>query len=103
MRYGITSLPKEVAGPARLMEIAREEWGIENSLHWVRDVTFNEDHSQVRRGGAPEALALLKNIVINTLHLRGKPTVRGKPTMAKARRDWGFAFSRTLFTKFSHP
>jgi predicted transposase YbfD/YdcC len=94
VRYGITSLPQDVAGPARLMQIAREEWGIENSLHWVRDVTFNEDHSQVRRGGAPEILAILNNIVISILHLRGKPNV------AKARREWGFAFSRALFSKF---
>jgi predicted transposase YbfD/YdcC len=95
VRYGITSLSAAVAGPARLMQIARQEWGIENSLHWVRDVTFNEDHSQVRRGGAPEILASLNNIVISTLHLRGKHN------LAKARREWGFAFSRALFNKFA--
>jgi predicted transposase YbfD/YdcC len=94
VRYGITSLPREVAGPRRLMEIAREEWGIENSLHWVRDVTFNEDHSQVRRGGAPEVLASLNNIVISTLRLGGVSNV------AKGRREWGWAFSRALLTKF---
>ena len=77
------------------MEIAREEWGIENSLHWVRDVTFNEDHSGVRRGGAPEVLASLNNIVISTLRLGGITNV------AKARREWGWAFSRALLTKFN--
>jgi predicted transposase YbfD/YdcC len=95
VRYGITSLPREVAGPARLLEIARQEWGIENSLHWVRDVTFNEDHSQVRRGGAPQILAILNNIVIGTLRLGGVVNV------AKGRRQWGFAFSRALFSKFA--
>jgi predicted transposase YbfD/YdcC len=95
VRYGITSLPSEVAGPARLMQIAREEWGIENSLHWVRDVTFKEDHCQVRRGGAPQVLAILNNIVISTLRLGGIGNV------AKARREWGFAFSRALLTNFA--
>jgi predicted transposase YbfD/YdcC len=95
VRYGITSLSGEVAGPARLMQIAREEWGIENSLHWVRDVTFNEDHSQVRRGGATQVLAILNNIVISTLGLSGISNV------AKARREWRFAFSRALLTNFA--
>jgi predicted transposase YbfD/YdcC len=95
VRYGITSLSGEVAGPARLMQIAREEWGIENSLHWVRDVTFNEDLSQVRRGGTPQVLAILNNIVISTLRLSGISNV------AKARREWGFAFSRALLTNFA--
>jgi len=95
VRYGITSLPGDVAGPQRLMQIAREEWGIENSLHWVRDVTFNEDHCQVRRGGAPQALAILNNIVISTLRLAGQENV------AKARREWGFAFTRALLKHFA--
>ena len=95
VRYGITSLPGEVAGPQRLMQIAREEWGIENGLHWVRDVTFNEDHSQVRRGGAPQVLAILNNIVISTLRLAGQENV------AKARREWGFAFTRALLKYFA--
>jgi predicted transposase YbfD/YdcC len=97
IRYGITSLPSNVAGPARLMQIAREEWGIENGLHWVRDVTFNEDHCQVRRGGAPQVLAILNNIVISTLRLAGVENI------AKARREWGFAFTRALFNNFAQP
>lgn len=94
VRYGITSLPQEVAGPARLMQIAREEWAIENSLHWVRDVTFGEDHCQVKRGGAPQVLASLNNFVISTLRL-GKVE-----NIAQARRQWGFAFTRTLLKNF---
>ena len=94
VRYGITSLPRDVAKPARLLQIARQEWGIENGLHWVRDVTFDEDHCQVKRGGAPQVLAVLNNIVISTLRL-------GKiENVAKARREWGFAFTRALLKNF---
>src|SRR5256885_821794 len=55
--YGITSLPPEAAGAARVGSLARGHWEIENSLHWVRDVTFDEDRSQVRTGNGPHALA----------------------------------------------
>ena len=43
MRYGLTSLSSAAATPERLMEIVRSEWGIENGLHYRRDVTFHED------------------------------------------------------------
>ncbi len=92
IRYDINSLPSNVAGPARFMQIAREEWGIEKSLHWIRDVTFNEDHCQVRRGEAPQVLAILNNIVISTLRLAGVENV------VKAWRDWCFAFTQALLT-----
>ena len=90
VRYGITSLPASVAGPERLLEIARQEWGIENSLHYVRDVTFGEDASQLRRGHAPQVLAALNNTVLNLLRSKGVSNI------AKARREWGFAFTRAL-------
>ena len=93
VRYGISSLSRDVAGPGRLMEIAREEWGIENSLHWVRDVTFREDESQLRRGKGPEVLAILNNVVIGTLRL----SLGSQCNIAKTRRQWGHAFSRALF------
>ena len=48
--YAITSLLPERADAARLLEIWRGHWGIENRLHWVRDVVFGEDQSQVRTG-----------------------------------------------------
>ena len=68
-RYLITSLPTEKAGAKELLELARGHWSIENSLHWVRDVTFDEDRSQVRTGAGPRTLATLRNLAISLLRL----------------------------------
>ncbi|GBP99171.1 hypothetical protein SSP531S_05660 [Streptomyces spongiicola] len=46
-------------------------WEIENRLHWVRDVAFDEDHSQIRTGNAPSIMAALRNTVITLLRLAG--------------------------------
>ena len=64
VRYGVTSLPAHVADPKRLLELRRGHWGIENGLHYRRDVTLHEDHAQLRMGHAPEMLAVLNNIVL---------------------------------------
>ncbi len=69
--YGITSLRPTEASPARLLALLRGHWGIENRLHWVRDVTYDEDRSQVRRHGAAHVLATLRNLAISLLRLTG--------------------------------
>lgn len=71
LSYAITSLPPERADAARLLGIWRGHWGIENRLHWVRDVVFGEDQSQVRTGSAPQLMAALRNLVIGMLRLGG--------------------------------
>jgi predicted transposase YbfD/YdcC len=65
--YGITSLPKEKANPEKLLEIARSEWGIENGLHYRRDVTFQEDRIRMTHGKAGRAMAAINNLVIGIL------------------------------------
>jgi predicted transposase YbfD/YdcC len=62
--YGITSLSRERADAARLLELARQHWGIENGSHYRRDVTLGEAPSRVRKGSAPEVLAGLRNTLI---------------------------------------
>ena len=65
--HGITSLRRDRADAARLLGLARGHWGIENGLHWVRDVTLGEDGCQVRTGSAPQVLAALRNAVVHLL------------------------------------
>ena len=66
-RYGVTSLPAEVAGPRHLLTIMRGEWAIENALHYRRDESLREDRSLARRGQSPSVLAVLNNAVIGLL------------------------------------
>ncbi|MBT4096284.1 ISAs1 family transposase [Candidatus Poribacteria bacterium] len=72
--YGITSLSPQRADPSRLMELVRGHWSIENGLHWVRDVVFDEDRSQVRKGNTPEVMTAVRNCVISVLRLTGQQT-----------------------------
>lgn len=69
MHFGITSLTKEQARRASLLGLQRSHWSIENKVHWVRDVTFDEDRCQVRRGAAAHIMASLRNLAMNVLRL----------------------------------
>jgi predicted transposase YbfD/YdcC len=69
--YAITSLTHAQASPARLADLLRGHWAIENGLHYVRDVTFGEDGSQIRTGSGPVVMACLRNLVIGRLHQTG--------------------------------
>lgn len=64
---GITSLSPERADAARLLELTRGHWDIENGLHYRRDVTMGEDASRIRKGTAPEVMAALRNSIIHLL------------------------------------
>jgi predicted transposase YbfD/YdcC len=73
--YAITDLAPHQATPAELAGWVRGHWQIENGLHWVRDVTFAEDLSQVRTGHAPQVMASLRNLVISLHRLAGATNI----------------------------
>lgn len=73
--YAVTSLSPDEATPQRLLALWRGHWGIENRVHWVRDVTFEEDRCQVRTGAAPQVVAGLRNAVISLVRLAGKTNI----------------------------
>ena len=73
--YGVTSLSSEWATPGRVLELVRGHWAIENKLHWVRDVTFDEDRSQVRCGNIPQVMAALRNSAIGLLRWAGETNI----------------------------
>jgi predicted transposase YbfD/YdcC len=63
------------AGPAALAAWVRGHWHIENKLHWVRDVTYQEDKSLVRTGNAPRVMASLRSLAISVLRLDGHTNI----------------------------
>lgn len=63
--HAITDLTLEQTSPAQLADALRAHWGIENRLHWVRDVSFDEDRSQIRTGHGPAVMATLRNLAIS--------------------------------------
>jgi predicted transposase YbfD/YdcC len=68
---GVTSLSAREAAPAHLAAYVRGQWSIENKIHWVRDVTFREDASQIRTGSRPRVMATLRNLVIGLIRQAG--------------------------------
>ena len=73
--YGVTSLRPERATPGRELELVRGHWHIENKSHWVHDVTFDEDRSQVRCGNIPQVMAALRNTAIGLLRWGGHTNI----------------------------
>jgi predicted transposase YbfD/YdcC len=73
--YAITSLTAIQARPAELAAIIRGHWLIEDRLHWVRDVTYDEDRSQVRTANGPRVMASLRNLAIAILRLTGQTSI----------------------------
>ena len=73
IRYAITS--RLGMSAEELLRRVRGHWAIENRLHWVRDETFGEDASQVRKGSAPQVMAALRNVVLALLRLAGVKNV----------------------------
>lgn len=90
-RYFISSLAD---GAAKLVNAARKHWGIENSLHYVLDVTFNEDTSRIRKDNAPENLATLRKIVINLIKRQKNSKASIRSRLKKA--AWDNSYLETL-------
>lgn len=73
--FSITSLSSEKADAARLLQLNRGHWSIENRLHYVRDRIFDEDRSQVRKKAAAHVMATLRNLAIGLLRLAGASNI----------------------------
>lgn len=73
--YAITSLASTSVVPAQLLVLWCEHGHIENRLHWMRDVTFDEDRSTVRAGDIPQVIAALRSTAIGVARLHGATNV----------------------------
>jgi predicted transposase YbfD/YdcC len=68
---GVTNLNTHRATPADIARLVREHWGIE-SLHWLRDTVYREDHSTAHTKSGPRVMTALRNLSIGALHLLGR-------------------------------
>jgi len=81
----------------RFGEVARAHWGVENGLHWVLDVTMNEDGARNRKDNGPQNIALLRRLALNLAKLEGsKGSMKG--TLKRA--GWNDAFLTKLLAAF---
>jgi predicted transposase YbfD/YdcC len=88
--YGITSLGWQEARAAQVEALWRGHWGIENKVHYVRDVTLGEDAGQIHVGQAPQALAALRNGILTLLRSHGVTNI------ADALRHYGASLPRVF-------
>lgn len=65
-RYYITDL---AANPELILNATRQHWGVENKLHWVLDICFGDDQSRIRKGNAPQNMAIIKKTVLNLFRI----------------------------------
>ena len=69
--YGVTSLTGAETSPARLLQLQRAHWQIENGLHYRRDRTLHEDATRISHPKLAEAIAIINNLVIGLVKWRG--------------------------------
>ncbi|MBE0695673.1 MAG: ISAs1 family transposase [Anaerolineaceae bacterium] len=93
-RYYISSLQ---ANATRFLQVVREHWGIENSVHWVLDMCFNEDQSRLHKDNGAENFAVIRHIALNLLRNEKTAKVGIKAKRLKAGWDDDYLFKVLSF------
>lgn len=88
-RYYISSLP---AKADKLLNVVRQHWGVENQLHWVLDIVFNDDQCRIRKGNAPRNIAIIKKTALNLLQMIKKTKPRVSLKAMRKLAGWDHTF-----------
>lgn len=91
--YHLASRP---LGAEEYLNAARAHWSVENGLHWVLDVTFDEDRARNRKDHGPENLATLRKLALNVLN-RARPDVSVR--RKRKRSGWSDEFARSILSQ----
>ena len=88
--YAVTDLDFDQASAAQLAQVIRGHWTIENQVHHVRDVTYDEDRSQTRTGASAQVMATFRNVAISLHRLAGATTIAQgtRAIMRRPERIW---------------
>ena len=92
-RYYISSLP---AKTDTILNTVRQHWGVENKLHWVLDIVFNDDPCRIRKGNAPRNIAIIKKTALNVLQIIKKDKPRMSLKAMRKLAGWDDNFLNTL-------
>lgn len=90
-RFFISSLPMDAE---RLLEVARDHWAVENSLHWCLDIAFREDECRVRKNNAPENLAIIRRFALSLI--KNDPTRKTGIKASRKRAGWSLGYLEQL-------
>jgi predicted transposase YbfD/YdcC len=80
----------------------RSHWGIENKVHWILDVAFGEDQCKIRKGNAPQNLAIMRHMALNLLKILKKNTPKLKRISIKQMRKmagWNAHFLKKILAQ----
>jgi predicted transposase YbfD/YdcC len=86
-RYYISSLKSSAA---EILNATRSHWGIENSLHWVLDVSFNDDDSKVKKGNAPQNMTIVKKTALNLMRIVKRDPIYKRLSLKRMRKLCGW-------------
>lgn len=95
-RFYISSM---IATPQKLLSAIRSHWAIENNLHWVLDMSFDEDHSRIRKQNAPQVMAVIRHIALNLLQLTKNQMKRQSIKRLRKNAGWDDAILTTILSQ----
>lgn len=95
-RYYISSC---VDGPDKILQKIRSHWAIENSLHWVLDMSFGDDQSRIRKENAPQIMVIIRHIALNLLQLQKNSMKRQSIKRLRKMAGWDHDLLSSILTQ----